>query len=250
MLKVKIWNWRIWRPAVAIVLIPATFLFVVASVETVFHQIYSLIFDPKNVQDIGIPEYIFLAFGNLIYLGLSYLAFSPKEYNCMGPVRKFMKYRTLKRCIHKEDFWEPVHFYDHSEKKEGYMHLYVSKYWVCLSYDSFGKISHSPYCIPRNMIELIYIREGRVRAKGFWKDYRGIVVTIVTKIGNRYSVGYVKKSEINHVVKTLSEVMQMEIYNADDEKTIRLLRSAIQKQKAFSAKIHNEQEFLDYIYQI
>lgn len=106
------------------------------------------------------------------------------------------------------------------------------------------------------MIELIYIRGGNVRAKNFGESQligaNGIVFTIVRKNGKQYSLGYIKESEINQVIESLSEVMQMEIYGANNKKAIRFFAkdySEAEMKKDFSAKVDNEKEFLDYIYQ-
>lgn len=251
MLKVRLWSWGIGRIIAAIYLVPTTFMLVFFWLQTTCNMILGKHTD----QDYTLSTHIIFMFLVLLQVGLLYLAVSPKEYNCMNTVGDFMKYRTLKTCIHKEEFEEPVHFYNHRGNKEGYMHLYISKYWVCLYYDSFGKMSHFPYCIPRNMIELIYLRRGNVRAKNFWESRMigagGLVLMIVTKNGKQYSVGYIKESEINQAIETLSEVMHMKIYSANDEKAIRFFAknySEVKMQKEFSAKIHGEQEFLDYIY--
>lgn len=64
---------------------------------------------------------------------------------------------------------------------------------------------------------------------------------------------YIKESEINQVIESLSEVMQMEIYGANNKKAIRFFAknySEAEMKKDFSAKVDNEKEFLDYIYQV
>lgn len=253
MLKIKLRNWGIGRIIASIYLVPTTFMLLCFWLG----KTYNMIFGKNTSPDYTFSAHIIVMFFVLLQLGLLYLVFSSKEYNCMNTVCDFMKYKTLKRCIHQEDFEEPIHFYDHKGNKEGYMHLYVSKYWVCLSYDSFGKISHSPYCIPKNMIELIYIRQGNVQSKKYLESQLvgadGIVINVVTKNGKQYSVGYIKESEVDNVLETLSEVMHMEIYGANNEKAIRFFGqnySEMEMKKIFSKNIHNEQEFLDYIYKL
>lgn len=106
--KVRLWNWGIGRIIAAIYLIPTTFLLVTFWLLTACDMIPG-----KNTsQDYRWSTHIIFMFLVLLQVGLLYLTVSSKEYKCMNPVCDFMKYRTLKRCIHKEEFEEPIRFYD------------------------------------------------------------------------------------------------------------------------------------------
>lgn len=252
MLKIKLTAWGIQRIFQTILFVPLTLCMLMGLAMKTVQMLGSV----SSIALIDIQAELFYLVFSVAGSLYSYTLVSPKQQQCMEAVKDFLSYKTLKRCIRNEVFEEPITFYDQKGSEPQYMSMYISKYWVCIGENYFGKITSGPQCIPRHMIELVYVRRGKIVTRNFqgssFAGYRGQVLTIVTKAGDQLSIGYIKDSEAENTIGTLSTYLGMPIYQAADNEAFQFYaqtHDGVAMKKEFSAQINSEQEFLDFVYQ-